>query len=272
MAPYYQGYDPEFVLTDDDIAAIQSLYGSKPSGGGVQPQPTEKPTTTTTTTRPTTTTTTTTQAPDVVTQSTGPPNSCSVIFKAITQIHENSILVFNGEWLWRLTDEGLQPGYPIRTRDWYQSAPTNIDAAIYSRKTYYTYFFSGKMVWQYYGFQLIKTHSIATQSFTGSVSDIVTDANGNFYLIKGSDCWAFDESHVMVVSPPRQCSQIFPGMSTSVDSIVQLVNDQNNMYLFNGQNYSKYNINTARVEKGYPKAKAGPWMGVACGGVAYPPK
>ena len=27
MAPYYQGYDPDFVLTDDDIGAIQSLYG-----------------------------------------------------------------------------------------------------------------------------------------------------------------------------------------------------------------------------------------------------
>lgn len=27
MAPYYQGYDPEFALPQDDIDAIQSLYG-----------------------------------------------------------------------------------------------------------------------------------------------------------------------------------------------------------------------------------------------------
>jgi matrix metalloproteinase-14 (membrane-inserted) len=27
MAPYYQGYDPEFTLPQDDIDAIQSLYG-----------------------------------------------------------------------------------------------------------------------------------------------------------------------------------------------------------------------------------------------------
>ena len=27
MAPYYQGYDPYFKLQDDDIRAIQSLYG-----------------------------------------------------------------------------------------------------------------------------------------------------------------------------------------------------------------------------------------------------
>ena len=27
MAPYYQGYDAKFTLEDDDIRAIQSLYG-----------------------------------------------------------------------------------------------------------------------------------------------------------------------------------------------------------------------------------------------------
>lgn len=28
MAPFYRGYDPEFVLHSDDIAGIQFLYGT----------------------------------------------------------------------------------------------------------------------------------------------------------------------------------------------------------------------------------------------------
>lgn len=58
-------------------------------------------------------------------------------------VHDNSIMVFNGQWLWRLTAEGLVDGYPVLTRSLYRSAPNTVDGAIYSRQTYYTYLFYG---------------------------------------------------------------------------------------------------------------------------------
>jgi len=264
MAPYYQGYDPNFTLPDDDIEAIQSLYGPRPSSGG-NPPVTKKATTT-----PTTTTTTTTPVTPAMNPN-GEPDSCSVEFKAATQIHDNSIVVFNGAWVWRLTASGLDDGFPNPTRDLFPFAPSSVDAAVFSRRTMYTYLFYGRSVWKYHGFELIKGSSIATASFAGSVTDAVTNASGEIYLIKGSSCWQFDEMALAVFSSPRTCSSIFPTMPTNVDSTMRLLTEPNYIYLFKGANYSKYNDITKRVE-GSQKDKAGPWMGAVCGGNAFAPK
>ena len=58
-------------------------------------------------------------------------------------VHDGSIIVFNGDKLWRITDAGLEYGYPVATRDIYPYAPSAVDAAVYSRKTFYTYLFYG---------------------------------------------------------------------------------------------------------------------------------
>jgi len=36
--------------------------------------------------------------------------------------------------------------------------------------------------------------------------------------------------------------------------------------------YSKYSDTSKQVLPGYPKAKAGPWMGPACGAAPYTPR
>ena len=52
------------------------------------------------------------------------------------------IYVFKGKWVWRLHQTyGMYPGYPVPSKNYFQDLPSKVGAAVYSRRTRYTYFF-----------------------------------------------------------------------------------------------------------------------------------
>jgi hypothetical protein len=267
MAPYYQGYDPSFILPEDDKRAIQSLYEAK------GPQPAEpsttRTTTTTTTARPTTATRVTQPTQPSGSQ---PPDRCTVNFRAATQIYDNSIHVFSGSYLWRLTEAGLDTDYPRTIQSVYSYAPDAVDAATFSLTTSYTYLFRGSKVWRYYGFRLLGGRTFDPNGYASSPMAGITDKLGNIYLIKGPMCWQFNETTMTVNAVPKTCFQLFPNAPLNMDASIRLVSEPNIVYFFRGPFYYKYDESIQRIVDGYPKLKAAPWMGESCGGQPYSPK
>lgn len=256
MAPYYQGYDPNFSLSDDDQRAIQSLYGSAH----------EPTTTTTTTTRPTTTTTRERTTPSY-------PYSCFIRFGAATQVYDGSVHVFDGSQLWRLTEYGLDSdNYPVNTRTVYNYAPSTVDAAVYSTLTYQTYLFSGNKVWKYYGFRFLGGRTYDSTGNAANAMSAVTDQSGTIYLLKGITCWQFDEASLTVLRQPRMCLEAFTNAPINMDSALRITSQPGFVFFFRGPYYYKYDDTTARIEDGYPRLKADVWMGPVCGGQPYSPK
>jgi len=255
MAPYYQGYDPKFKLHSDDIAAIQSLYG--PPGAPDDPiVVTQPPTTTTVRIQP----------------SGAQPDTCTVTFRAVTQTHDYRVYIYSGEWMWRVSEYGLDVDFPMMIASMYEQAPRDIQAALFTSTNSYTHFFKGNVIWRYYGFYLEDQKTITTAGYPTNIQAAIKANSGQIYLIQGSSCWRFNEDTVDVVSPTATpCSTVFPGSPTAFDSAVKL-DQQPFIYFFSGLNYYKYSEIDKRVLAGYPKAKAGPWMGPACGAAPFTPR
>jgi matrix metalloproteinase-14 (membrane-inserted) len=267
MAPYYQGFDSAFTLTEDDITSIRSIYVSGSGGQTSRPSATTRPTT-----RPTTTTRPPAPVPQTTRNPNAAPDSCTVPFKATTQIYDTSVHVFADKWVWRITDAGLDSAYPQTIQAVYNYAPDTVDAAIFSTNTYYTYLFKGNKVWRYYGFRLLGGKTFDTTGNSVPAMAAITDPQGNIFLIKGPTCWQFDEPSMTVNSVPRQCVQVFPNALTNMDSSLRLSTEPNIVYFFRGPYYYKYDESARRLVDGYPKLKAGPWMGSICGGQPYTPR
>jgi matrix metalloproteinase-14 (membrane-inserted) len=268
MAPYYQGFIPNFKLPKDDTDAIQTLYG-KPSGSQPKPPVVEPKTTTTTTT---TTTLPVVLPTAAIAPPSGKPDTCHVVFKAVTQTHDYRVYVFNGPWMWRMSEYGLDDGFPKLINSMYENAPVDIDAVIFSWKTFYTYMFKGNQIWKYYGFQLDETKTISTAGYPASPRAALAGTDGTICLFKNGKCWTLNEATLDITSaPPRPFTDLLPGSPANFDSMVRLVNDAN-VYFFKANNYFKYEPTTHAVKTGYPKSKAGPWMGPACGATPYTPK
>lgn len=268
MAPYYQGYDPAFTLPDDDKQAIQKIYGSRDSVETPAPPPAR--TTTRTTVRPTPRPTfpvlTTTRSNTLI------PDSCTVAFKATTQVFDNSVHAFTDSWVWRITEEGLDRTYPRRIRDVYSYSPEVIDAAIFSSRNYYTYLFRGDKVWKYYGTRLQGGRTFDSTGYAANPMSAINDRNGDIYLMKGPNCWQFNETSMTVNTVPRQCVQVFLNAPLNMDSALRLAAEPDYVYFFRGPYYYKYDVNTQSMLPDYPKLKAPIWMGEACGGQPNTPR
>ena len=103
MAPFYRGYQTEVSLAEDDVTAVQALYGKKQE----------------------------VQKTEIGTRIAGtppPPPSddlCqnSTIDSIITMA--DGTYAFRGEKYWKLTEDALAPGYPKRIAEHWEGLPGN---------------------------------------------------------------------------------------------------------------------------------------------------
>ena len=128
MAPFYRGFEVKPKLNEDDIKAIQALYGKK--SGLTNSVPLNE---------------IDTEVNEIENDS---PLCNDPKIDAIVTVEDNSTYVFKGKQYYKLTDDSIADGFPRDiSRDW-DGLPGNIDAG-FTWKNGKTYLFSKDQYWRY---------------------------------------------------------------------------------------------------------------------------
>ena len=139
MAPFYRGWDPFMKLDEDDVRAIQSLYGQKVN----KPPPRQTP------------------ISPALPSPAGPGgfspttnNAANNIcidpnINAIVKTGDGNSYIFRGDSYWKLTADSVAPGYPRKIAQDWPGLPSNLDAGFTWAKTKATYFFKGNQYWKF---------------------------------------------------------------------------------------------------------------------------
>jgi matrix metalloproteinase-14 (membrane-inserted) len=124
MAPFYRGWKPDLRLAQDDIDAIQTLYGVNSKDAD---EPRLPPS-------PTSSEDTPSSPPSGSGSDSGGDGNAELCedptFDAIFGTGDGSYYVFKGSKYWKLTEDSVESGYPRPiSQDW-PGLPDDIDAAV----------------------------------------------------------------------------------------------------------------------------------------------
>ncbi|XP_011505400.1 PREDICTED: matrix metalloproteinase-14 isoform X1 [Ceratosolen solmsi marchali] len=247
MAPFYRGYDPDFMLDNDDIQGIQALYGSK----------IENKDRTNIYQR-------TTNIPLL-----GEEDSQLCLDSKIDTIFnsaEGHTYVFKDEYYWKLSSDGVESGYPKLITSSWKGLQGNIDAA-FTYKNGKTYFFKGSKYWRYINKNVDGDYpKDISEGFTGIPDNIdaavVWTGNGKIYFYKGTKFWRFDPSQRPPVksSYPKLISN-WEGVPDNIDASLEY---HGYTYFFKDKAYYRFNDKTFSVDvanPAFPRATGYWWFG-----------
>ncbi|XP_063224622.1 matrix metalloproteinase-14 isoform X3 [Bacillus rossius redtenbacheri] len=247
MAPFYRGYDANFMLDQDDVQGIQALYGKKST-----------PTTTVEKSTPTSTEKTSNEDPLLCRD-----GSIDTIFNSA----EGATYVFKGDDYWKLTPEGVAFGYPRTISRSWKGLPSSIDAA-FTYRNGKTYFFKGDQYWRYVGKKMDGEYpKPISEGFTGIPDNLdaamVWSGNGKIYFYKGSKFWRFDPAQ----RPPVKSTYPKPianweGVPDNLDAALQYTNGYT--YFFKKNAYYRFNDRTFAVDTAdppFPRSAGHWWFG-----------
>ncbi|XP_018051915.1 PREDICTED: matrix metalloproteinase-14 [Atta colombica] len=240
MAPFYRGYDPHFTLDQDDVSAIQALYGTKTKSprGSRPPPPAEED-----------------------------PELCKdPKIDAMFNTKDGEIIAFKGKHYWKLTDDGVASGYPRRISSTWKELPSNIDAA-FTYRNGKTYFFKGTQYWRYINTTMDGDYpKEISDGFTGIPDNIdaatVWTGNGKIYFYKGAKFWRFDPAS----KPPVRSS--YPKLIQNWEGIPNHINAavtyKGYTYFFQDNAYYRFNDRLFKVDDAnpaFPRSTAYWWFG-----------
>ncbi|XP_076822278.1 matrix metalloproteinase-19-like isoform X2 [Clavelina lepadiformis] len=257
MAPFYQGYVPNFTLHPDDIAGIQQLYGKKMKKESekekyVPNKPSKPPMS-----KPT-------SAPKPGAMKICGPN---ISFDSMFFNHDsNAMYALKGRYYWKIKDTGVADGYPRKIGKFWEKLPGNIQAAVYSKTTKRTYFFKGSRVWRYDNNRRLE------RGFPRKVSDLGIPKNldaamqwgsdGMMYVFKGDRFYQFSEYSSYdgsVKSPAKKISKFWEGIPLAPDGAIQWKNGKT--YFFKGNSYWRYSGMNKETDPNYPRGVKKYWIG-----------
>uniref|UniRef100_A0A3B3XRY7 interstitial collagenase n=1 Tax=Poecilia mexicana TaxID=48701 RepID=A0A3B3XRY7_9TELE len=136
MAPVYSYQDPDtFVLPQDDVRGIQSLYGKNEDP--VPPGPTAPPT------------------PDVC--------DSSLVLDAVATLR-GEMFFFKNRFFWRSYPQSYTLQQTLITNFW-PDGPDSVDAAYESYQSDRIFYFKGRQVWAFSGYDLVRDYPKSISSF-----------------------------------------------------------------------------------------------------------
>jgi len=248
MAPFHKGYMPNMQLANDDIQAIQELYGAEneithapptlPPGSGTRPR---------------------LPIGEICEKGNSP-------LDAIFMTKNMRTYVFRGEEYWELDDTAVMPGYPKRiSADW-GGLPGNIDTAITWKDTGATYIFKGNQYWKFINKQMKPGYPKAiSEGFPGIPRDLdaaaLAAANNKMYFFKGDDYWRFEPRKKPHVHSkyPQSILKEWGGLPRDLSAGFLWKNGKN--YFFKGDTYWRFSERDFTIDKQGPRNVQRWWYG-----------
>ncbi|ESO97256.1 hypothetical protein LOTGIDRAFT_231475 [Lottia gigantea] len=246
MAPYYR-YVDELKLDNDDVRAIQSLYGPRP-GTATKP-PTLKPSTEPTTPAQT-------------------PDYCDMKLDAIDLGPGNYVYGYRNNMVYKMDDNGLISGYPKLTKSVFPEAPSRIRAVVYDPSRRQTYMFKGDKIWRYTVYRLDSGYpkTIDMSKFPEKPHAAIW-YNDNYiknamFLFGHKYFWEWDPN-TQIIKRQMSINRFWLGVPDGLEAAFQ--HNDGFIYFFKGMKYRKFNPNYRTVVDGYPKTYSPAWFKGLCG-------
>ena len=251
MAPFYRGWDPHLKLSNDDVKAIQSLYGRKRSGSPSSSIPKASP---------------------VVPRFEPTFNNDNICanptIDAIFLTADRSTYVFKGDSYWKLTRDSVADGYPRKIAQDWRGLPSNIDAAFTWEATRSTYFIKGGQYWKFENQRPYPGYpKHLSEGFPGIPANpdaaFVWGGNGKIYFFRGSEYWKFDPSsqpHVRSDQYPKSVS--LWGLPDRIQAALQW--DNGRTYFFKAGDYWRFDDRKFAIDRGdppFPRSATQWWFG-----------
>lgn len=271
MAPFYRGYTPNFKLHQDDIQAIQRLYG--PASAHYSVSDKESWHYSSYGTKPTKSTTLAgNEIPRAMDICTNPR------INAMTRIADGSTYAFKEDLYWLVEDAGYAEGYPRSiSQDW-DGLPGNLNAALTWRDGR-TFFFKGDSYWRFTdGKKMDKGYpKKISAGFAGLPENLdaafVWSGNGKTYFFKDGEYWRYGASSRGMVDPgyPKPLA-VWDGLPKNIDAAFQWKNSKT--YFFSEETYFRFNDKDLKVDSSFPRPVSSWWFGcsdISNGALIMPP-
>ncbi|XP_068186502.1 collagenase 3-like [Antennarius striatus] len=220
MYPVYTYRNPDsFVLPRDDVNGIQSLYGSNPDK-----DPSGEP-----------------EAPTT-------PDACdsTMVLDAVTTLR-GEMFFFKDSFFWRSYPQSTTPQQSL-IRNFWPSAPVNIDAAYESRQSDRIYFFKGQRVWAFNGYQRVHGYPKKLSIFglprnVKKIDAALYDVDsGKTLFFVDNYYYSYDEARrTMDQGFPKRVDRSFSGLSGKVTAAFQY---RGFSYIYSGPYMFEYSLRT----------------------------
>ncbi|XP_032432682.1 collagenase 3-like [Xiphophorus hellerii] len=222
MAPVYSYRNPDtFILPQDDVRGIQSLYGKNEDP--IPPGPTAPPT----------------------------PDACdsSLVLDAVATLR-GEMLFFKNGFFWRIHPQSNIPEQTLIANFW-PDAPDSVDAAYESQQSDRVFLFKGRQVWAFSGYDLVRDYPKSISSF-GLPKDIKkVDAalndpkTGKTLFFVDSNYYIYDETTKAMDSGfPKRVDKTFSGMTRKVTAALQ---NRGYTYLYSGPYMYEFSSRTGQM-------------------------